>query len=94
MNVKLSNIRSNSDQISKLSDRDRRELERIARRNHRTTATNVTTEFNQHLNSPFPTKNVRRELYKAGCQGRASTRSGPQQQKIGTRAGLRTSDIL
>ena len=44
---KLSNNRSNSGRISKITDRERLELKRIVGRKHRTTTAKVTAQLNQ-----------------------------------------------
>ena len=60
---------------SKLIDRDRRALKRIAGRKHRTATTKfATAELNQHLNSSVSTKTVRHELNRAGDHERAANR--------------------
>ena len=53
-----------SDQKLKLSERDRRTLHRIVRKDRRTTALKITSEVNEHPQNQFSTKTVRRELHK------------------------------
>ena len=48
----------NSGQTFKLINRGRRVLKCIVGRRHRTTATEVTAELNQYLNSPVSTKTL------------------------------------
>ena len=71
---KPSNNRSHFGPTPKRADRDRRASKRIAGRKHRTTAVEVTAEFNQYLNSPVSIKTVRYELNKAGYRGTAAIR--------------------
>ena len=54
--------------------RNRRALKRIVGKKHRTTATKVTGELNQQLNSPVSNETARRVLNKAGYHGRAAFR--------------------
>ncbi|XP_076065314.1 uncharacterized protein LOC143039321 [Oratosquilla oratoria] len=67
-----SSAKRNSDRNPKLPDRDRRTLQRIVARQHKTTAAKVTAELNTHLRNPVSTKTVRRELHKANIHGRAA----------------------
>jgi hypothetical protein len=55
----------------KLSDRDRRPLNMIVSKNHRTTAAQGTVELNIHLEDPVSTKRVRQELHKSNIHGTA-----------------------
>lgn len=59
---------------SKLSERDRRTLNRIVREDPKSTVPKITAEFNEHLKSPVSTKTVRRQLHKSEFHGRAAIR--------------------
>ena len=61
---KTSSAKHKSGRKSKLSERDRRTLNRIVRKDRRTTAVKITAELNEHLQNPVSTKTVRRELHK------------------------------
>ena len=71
---KTSSAKQNSGRKRKLSERDRRALNRIVRVDRKTTAPKITAELNEHLQNPVSTKTVRRELHKAGFHGRAAIR--------------------
>ena len=71
---KTSSHRSNSGRTSKVTGRNRSALKCIVRKYHRTTTTKVTTELNQHLNSPVSIKPFLRELNKIEFYGRAAVR--------------------
>lgn len=71
---KTSNNRTKCGRPSKLSGRDRRTLNRIIKKNRRSTATKVRAELNQHLSNEVSTKTVRRELHNGGYHGRAAIR--------------------
>ena len=71
---KISSLKQNSGRKRKLSDRDRRTLTPIVRKDHKKTAPKITAELNDHLESPVSSKTVRKELYKAGFHGRAAIR--------------------
>ena len=71
---KPSSDRSNSGWTSKLTDRDRRALKLIVKRNQRTTATKVIVALTRYLNSPVLSKTVRCELNKAGYDGKTAIR--------------------
>jgi transposase len=68
---KTTSAKRNSGRNSTLREEDRRIL-RIASKNHRTTAAQVTTELNIHLEDPVSTKTVRREFHKSNIHGRAA----------------------
>ena len=53
---KTSSNRSNSGRTSKHTNRDRRALKHIVRRNHPNAAARVTAESSQYLNSPVSTR--------------------------------------
>jgi hypothetical protein len=57
--------------------RDRRTLRRIASKNHRSTAAQVTAELNIHLEDPVPIKTVQRGLHRSNMYGRASIAKPP-----------------
>ncbi|XP_019911523.1 uncharacterized protein LOC109616826 [Esox lucius] len=67
----IASAKKNSGRKSKLTDRDRRTLNRIVAQCPKSTALKFTTELNQKLRKPVSTKTVRRELHKAGIYGRA-----------------------
>ncbi|XP_029635029.1 uncharacterized protein LOC115210567 [Octopus sinensis] len=69
---KTSSSRSKSGRTSKLTERDRPELNRIVMENHQATTPKVTTELNQHLTNPVSNKTVRHELNKTGYHGRTA----------------------
>ena len=71
---KTSSLKQNSGRKRKLSDKDRRTLTRIVRKDHKNTAPKITAEINDHLENPVSSKTVRRELHKAGFHGRAAIR--------------------
>ena len=71
---KTSSAKQNSGRKRKLSERNRRALNRIVRVDRKTTAPKITAELNEHLQNPVSTKTVRRELHKAGFHGRAAIR--------------------
>ncbi|GFS58599.1 hypothetical protein TNCV_111941 [Trichonephila clavipes] len=50
--IKIRSAKRNKKRKEKLSERDRQVLRRIIMSKKRTTATKVTTQFNQHLDSP------------------------------------------
>ncbi|KAF2368727.1 Homeobox domain-like, partial [Trinorchestia longiramus] len=56
---KTSSAKHRSDRKSKLSERDRRTLNRIVREDRKTTAPKLTAELNEHLQNPVSTKTVR-----------------------------------
>ena len=66
---KTSSLKQNSGRKRKLSDRDRRTLKRIIRKEHKNTAWKITAELNDHLQIPVFSEFVRRELHKAGFYG-------------------------
>ena len=66
---KTSSLKQNFERKRKLSDRDRRTLTRIVRKDHKNTATKITAELNGHLGNPVSSKTVRRELHKAEFYG-------------------------
>ena len=69
---KTSSVKRNSGRNPKRSEGDRRVLERIVSKNHRTTVQKVTAELNIHPEDPVSTKAVRRELHKSNIHGRAA----------------------
>ena len=71
---KTSSAKHKSGRQSKLSERDRRTLNRIVRNDRRSTAHKITTELNEHLQNPVSTKTVRRELHKGGFHGKVAIR--------------------
>ena len=56
---KTSLAKHRSGQKSKLSERDRRTLNRIVREDHKTTALRISVDLNEHLHNPVSTKTVR-----------------------------------
>ena len=60
---KTSSLKQNSGRKLKLSDRDRRTLTWIVRKDHSYTAPKITAELNDHLENPVSSKTVRRELH-------------------------------
>jgi hypothetical protein len=54
---------------SALTERDRRTLKRAVLKNHSTTTAQVTAELNIHLEDPFSTKTVQRDLHKSNIYG-------------------------
>jgi transposase len=56
---KTTSAKRNSGRKSTLTEKDRRTLRRIFRRNHTTTAAQVTAELNIHLEVSVSTKTVR-----------------------------------
>lgn len=69
---KTSSAKQNSGRKSKLTDRDRRALKRIVARKHKTTASQITSEMNTHLQEAVSSKTIRRELHAANIHGRAA----------------------
>ena len=51
---------------------DKRSLNRIAKIDHKTTASKIRAELNEHLERSISTKSIRWELYKFGFYGRAA----------------------
>ena len=72
---KSSSLKQNSGRKRKLSDRDRRTLTWIVRKDYKDTASKIKAELNDHLEKPVCSKTVRRELHKAGFQGGAAIRN-------------------
>uniref|UniRef100_UPI00358F9E42 uncharacterized protein isoform X2 n=1 Tax=Myxine glutinosa TaxID=7769 RepID=UPI00358F9E42 len=56
----------------KLTERDRRVLKRVSRKNRLSTVATLTTEFQTASGSNVSTKTVRRELHEMGFHGRAA----------------------
>jgi hypothetical protein len=56
-----------------LTERDCCALKRTVSKNHRTTAAQVTSEMNVHLEDLVSTKTVQHELHKSNIHGRAAT---------------------
>uniref|UniRef100_A0A0K0FBA8 DDE_3 domain-containing protein n=1 Tax=Strongyloides venezuelensis TaxID=75913 RepID=A0A0K0FBA8_STRVS len=52
---------------SKLSEKDRRTLNRIVRKDRRITALKITTELNEHLQNPVSTKIQPKEAFDSDC---------------------------
>ena len=71
---KTSSLKQNSGRKWKLSDRDRRNLMRIVRKDRKNTALKITAEFNDRQKNPVSSKTVRKELHKGGFYGRAAIR--------------------
>jgi len=69
---KTSSAKRNSGRNPKHSEGDRRTLERIVFKNHRTTAPKVTAHLSIHLEDPVSTKTVRRGLHKSNIHGKAA----------------------
>ena len=67
-------LKQNSERKRKLSDRERRTLRWIIRKDHQKTAPKITAELNDHLKKPVSSKTGRRELHKAGFHTRAAVR--------------------
>ena len=57
----------------KLTERDRRGLKRVARKNRLSSVATLTTEFQTASGSNFSTRTVHRELHEIGFHGRATT---------------------
>ena len=70
----MSSAKHNSGRKSKFSERDRRTLHRIFRKDCRTTAHKITSELTEYLQNPVSTKTVRWEFYKWTLQGRVAFR--------------------
>jgi hypothetical protein len=68
---KTTSAKSNSGRKSTLTERDRRTIRGIVSKNHRTTAAQVTTELNIHLEDLFSQK-LPDELHKSNIHGRAA----------------------
>ena len=66
--------KANSGRKRKLSDRNRRTLTQIVRKDHENKAPKITAEFNDHLEKPVSPKTIGRELHKATFHGRATIR--------------------
>jgi transposase len=62
-----------SDRQHKLTERDNRVLNRVARKNHLSSIATLTTEFQTASGSNIITRTVRRELHEVGFHGRAAT---------------------
>ena len=71
---KTSSLKQNSRRKEKLFDRDHRILTRIVRKDHKNTASKITTELNDHYENSVSPKTVRREQHKAGFHERATNR--------------------
>ncbi|XP_076057808.1 uncharacterized protein LOC143035116 [Oratosquilla oratoria] len=71
---KTSSAKHRSGRKLKLSESDRRTLNRIVRKDRKTTASKITAELNEHLQNPVSQKTVRRELRKFRFHGRAAIR--------------------
>ncbi|XP_076047333.1 uncharacterized protein LOC143028856 [Oratosquilla oratoria] len=54
---KTSSAKHRSGRKLKLSERDRRTLNRIVRKDHKTTASKITAELNEYLQNPVSQKN-------------------------------------
>ena len=78
---KTSSLQQKSGRKWKLSDRDRRTLTWIVRKDYKNTAPKITAELNGHLKNQVSSKTVRRELHKAGFHGRTAIRK-PYQNKF------------
>ena len=59
---------------SKLSERDRRILNQIVRKDRKNSVPKITAEFNKYLQNPVSTTTVRREPEKSGFHRRAAIR--------------------
>ena len=77
---KTSSLKQNSGRKRKLSDRNRRTLRRIVRKNHKNTAMKITAELFDHLEKPVCSKTVRREQNKDGFHERAVIRKSYQNE--------------
>ena len=71
---KTSYAKHKSGRSSSLSERNRRTLNLIVRKDHKTTASRIMEELNEHLERPVSTKTVRRELHKSRFYRRAAIR--------------------
>ena len=78
---KTSSLNQISGRKGKLSNRDRRTLTRIVWKDHKNIASKIIEELNDHLENSFSSKTVRRELNKAGFNGRTAIRK-PYQNKF------------
>ena len=59
---KTSSLKQNSGRKRKLSDRDRRSLTQIVRKNHKNTAPKITADPNDLHENPVSSKTVRRRI--------------------------------
>jgi transposase len=73
MNHGETSAKRNSGRKSTLTEGVCRTLRMIVSKNYRTTAAHVTAEPNIHLQDPFSTKTVRRQLHKSNIHSRAAT---------------------
>ena len=62
---KTSSQKQNCGRKRKLSDRNRRTLTRIVKKDHKNRAPKITAELNDHFGNRVSSKTVRRELHKA-----------------------------
>ena len=69
---KTSSAKHKLGRSSSLSERDRRTLNCIVRKDHKTTASKITAELNEHRERPVSTKTFRRELHKSGFYRKAA----------------------
>ena len=71
---KTSSLKQNSESERKVSDRDRRTLTRINRKDHKNTAPKITAEPHDHVEKPVSLKTSHRKLHKAGFHWLAAIR--------------------
>ena len=71
---KTYSLKQNSEKKLKLSDRDRRTLMWIVRKDHENTALKIIAELYDHLEKPVCSKTLRRKRHKDGFHGRAAIR--------------------
>ena len=66
---KTSSLKQNTRRKRKLSDRDRRTLTWIVRKDHKNTAPKIIAELNDHPENPVSSEIVRREMHKVEFHG-------------------------
>jgi hypothetical protein len=69
---KTTSAKKNSGRKSALTEKDHRTSRRMFKKNHRTTAAQVTAELNIRFEDPVSTKTVRRDLRKTNFHCRAA----------------------
>ena len=66
---KISSLKQNFGRRRKLSDRDRRTVAQIVRKDHKNTVPKIIVKLNDHLENTVSSKIVRRRLHKTGFHG-------------------------
>lgn len=69
---KVCSAKQNCGRKSKLNDRDRRKLNRIAATKRKTTLQQITSEMNTHLQNPAFTKTIQRERHASDIHGKVA----------------------